>query len=195
MQASVALQMPASAATAEGALVVLFSEAARQGRRVWLRYRSGAAEETERLVDPYGIVYWARYWYLVGHCHRRADLRQFRIDRVLAAAPRDESFPPPAGFDSLGYVVRAIATMPGRWPVEVALALPPEEARRRVPPAYGTLEPTAGGAIWRCRDDDLDGVARFLIGLGCRLRVQHPPELREALRRAAREIATVADGA
>ncbi len=92
-------------------------------------------------------------------------------------------------------MVRAVATMPRRWPVEVLLALPPEEVRRRVPAAYGTLEPAAGGTTWRCQDDDLDGVARFLIGLGCRLRVHQPPQLREALRRIAREIATVTDGA
>ena len=75
------------------------------------------------------------------------------------------------------------------------LALPPEEARRRVPTAYGTLEPSGGGTTWRCQADDLDGVARFLISLGCRLHVHQPPQLREALRRIAREIAAVTDGA
>ena len=128
VQASVALDAVPSEVTAESELVVLLSEAAQQGRRVWLRYRSGDAEDSERLVDPYGVVCWARYWYVVGYCHRRADLRMFRLDRVLAAERRDERFPPPTDFDSLGYVVRSIATMPGRWPVEVALRMPVAEA-------------------------------------------------------------------
>ena len=37
----------------------------------------GLAEdsETERLFDPYGVVYRAGRWYAVGHCHLRDDTR------------------------------------------------------------------------------------------------------------------------
>ncbi len=195
VQASVSLDVPPADAAAPSDLVVLFGEAARGGRRVRVRYRSQTGEETERDVDPYGVVCWARYWYVVGYCHLRAGLRQFRLDRVLAAEPRDATFPPPESFDSLGYVIRAIATMPGRWPVEVALGLTMEEARRRVPAAFGTLEPAPYGVIFRCRYDDLDGLARYFVGLGCPLTVHQPAELRAALGRLAREIAAMANGA
>src|SRR5947209_7485190 len=40
---------------ADPAALLLLSSAAQNNRRVWLRYR-GAAEETEREVDPYGVV-------------------------------------------------------------------------------------------------------------------------------------------
>ncbi len=130
---------------------------------------------------------------MVGHCHLRAGLRMFRLDRVLAAELRDGTFTLPPDFDSLAYVVRSIATMPGRWAVEVLLELPREEAHRRVPPAYGTLEAVPDGTLFRCRFDDLDGLARYLVGLGCPLVVRQPPELRDALRRLASEIAATAE--
>ena len=195
VEESVALAAPVSDVTAPSETVALCSEAARARRRIWLRYRSDGGVESERTVDPYGVVCWARYWYVVGHCHLRAGLRMFRLDRVLAAEPRDGSFAPPPGFDSLEYVVRSIATMPGRWAVEVLLGLPGEEARRRVPPAYGTLEAAPDGTLFRCRFDDLDGLARYLVGLGCPLVVRQPAELRDAFRRLASEIAATADAA
>ena len=69
---------------ARGVLVALL-RAAREGRRVRLRYRSGWDEETERLFDPYGVAHRTGYWYAGGHDHLRHGLRVFRLDRVLEA--------------------------------------------------------------------------------------------------------------
>jgi predicted DNA-binding transcriptional regulator YafY len=189
----VALDPAPATETAEGALVATLSEAARQGRRVWLHYRSRGAEGSERLVEPYGIVQWSRAWYLVGYCHLRAGPRLFRLDRISRAEPREETFTPPPDFDSYGYVVRAMAAYPGRWPIEVALTLTLAEARRQVGEAMGTLEPIAGGVLFRGRVDDLEGAARWLVTLRCPLVVRQPPELRAALRDLAREVAALAE--
>src|SRR5205809_7228105 len=62
-----------------GSMVLTFSTAARQERRIWMRYRAGSAEETERAVDPYGLVYHVGLWYAVCHCHLRNGLRAFRL--------------------------------------------------------------------------------------------------------------------
>ena len=69
-------------ATAAVELAQVGVTVARQNYRMQeLRYRSGASgEETERVVDPYGMVYREGRWYAVGYCHLRTDL--------LAAAQR-----------------------------------------------------------------------------------------------------------
>ena len=55
-------------------VVMTVSVAARERRTVWMRYRSGrTTAETERLFDPYGVVYRAGRWYTAGHCHLRDD--------------------------------------------------------------------------------------------------------------------------
>ena len=48
------------------AVVATLSVAAQEGRRVWLRYGSARGEETERAVDPYGLVYLSGRWYAAG---------------------------------------------------------------------------------------------------------------------------------
>jgi predicted DNA-binding transcriptional regulator YafY len=176
-----------------GSMLFTFSTAAQQERRVWMRYRSGNDEETERAIDPYGLVFHVGLWYAVGHCHLRQGLRVFRLDRVLQAELRDEVFTRPPNFDSLGYLTRTIASMPGTWPVEVLLETPLEEARRRVPATIATLQEVSEGIIMRCYAQSLEWMAHFLVGLRCPLVVREPAELREALREVAREIVQLAD--
>lgn len=192
--ASIAFDAPPDAGAARTAQLALLAEAAHDGRRVRLRYRSGAGAETVRTVDPYGVVRWSRAWYLAGYCHLRVGLRVFRLDRVLGAERLPETFAPPAAFDSHGYVAQTIAAFPGRWPVDLLLGLPLEEARRTTVAAYGTLAASPKGTVFQGRFDDLDGAARWLVTLGCPVTVREPPELRAALRRLAAAVAAMADG-
>jgi predicted DNA-binding transcriptional regulator YafY len=176
-----------------GAMVLTFSAAARQRQRIQMRYRAWGERETERALDPYGVVFYDGRWFAVGYCHLRAGLRMFRLDRVLRATIGGESFTRPDNFDSLAYVVQSLANAPGAWAVEVLLDTTLALARQCVPAAMATLEPTPDGVLLRCHVENLDWVARFLVGLGFRMQVRQPTELRDALRRLAAEIAEMAD--
>src|SRR5688572_18360400 len=76
--------------------------AARHRATVEIEYASASRHQAERRrFDPYGIVHHAGEWYVVGHCHKRGDVRTFRIDRIASlAAPTDGArFSPPQDFD------------------------------------------------------------------------------------------------
>src|SRR6266705_3300158 len=166
--------------------------AAQQSRQVKLHYRSWRSEETERVVDPYGLVYLGGRWFAVGYCHLRAGLRTFRRDRLLQAEMRSDRFVRPPGFDSLEYVTHALANVPGTWFVEVLLETTLEDARSVVPRALAILEQVNGGVMLRCYFENLRWMARHLVGLGCSFVVYQPPELREALLHLAEEIKEMA---
>lgn len=171
--------------------VLTLSSAAQQGHRVRLRYRARDVADgatSEREVEPYGLAYCEGRWYLVGYCHLRAAIRVFRLDRILRIDSSEERFIRPQGFDCLGYAIEAFAAIPDRWLVEVLLETTLEQVYRLVPPQFATLEETQDGVILRAYDSNLDHTARFLVGLGCPMRVQHPPELTDALRRLAEGI-------
>jgi predicted DNA-binding transcriptional regulator YafY len=167
--------------------LMTLSAAAQDSHRVWMRYRGGE-DETQRDIDPYGVVYHRGRWYVVGWCHLRQDVRMFRLDRVLALEPRAEEFARPLEFDCAGFVVRSLATMPWGWPVEVLLELSLAEAQRRVAPDLGTFEEIPAGVLLRTQVEELDWMARLLVQVGCSFRIQHPPELRAAVQRLAREL-------
>jgi predicted DNA-binding transcriptional regulator YafY len=167
------------------------SEAAQENRRIWLRYRA-AEEETERTIDPYGVVVHRGRWYTVGWCHLREDVRMFRLDRILALEPRDETFSKPLDFNCVDYVLQSLARVQWGWPIEVELELTLEEARQRIAPDMGTLEATRGGVLLRTQADALDFMARFLVQVDCPFRVLHPPELRAAIRHLAHQLSRYA---
>ena len=65
--------------------------------------RPRARQAERRPIDPYGIVHHAGEWYVVGHCHKRGDVRTFRIDRIAALHTTGERFERPADFDLEAY--------------------------------------------------------------------------------------------
>jgi len=57
--------------------------AIRKGRKLRLRYRSEAGEETERTVSPVILGYTDATCLLVAWCELRGDFRHFRADRIV----------------------------------------------------------------------------------------------------------------
>jgi predicted DNA-binding transcriptional regulator YafY len=169
------------------------SEAVRDRRRVRMRYRSYPSEETEREVDPYAVIHKEGYWYTVGYCHLRRGERLFRLDRVLEAEALPQTFERPPGFDTPERVLESLATMrENRFSVEVLLEASVGEARQQLPLIGTTLQEAPDGAIMRSSTSDLKWMARVLAGLDFPFVVKSPPELREALKRRAAEIADLA---
>jgi predicted DNA-binding transcriptional regulator YafY len=193
MTAGIALAPAAPVRAAEGSLIALFGRAAREGQQVQVRYRADSGEESIRVVDPYGVARWSRAWYLAGYCHLRVGLRVFRLDRIAEATPLDTTFTLPDAFDTYGYVTQTMERYPGRWTVVVRLDLPIDEARRVIPAGYGSVRPLDGGTLFEGRFNQVDWLARWLVSLGCTFTVHEPEELREDLRRLAREIAMMAE--
>jgi predicted DNA-binding transcriptional regulator YafY len=186
-----AVAPPATPPTGE--VVLKVASAVRGRKRIHLRYRSGHSEETEREVDPYGVVHREGFWYTFGYDHLRGGTRLFRLDRILDVEVLEAGFVRPAGLESQEGVLRTVANLPGDdWSVEVLLETTLAEAREEVPPMTAALEEVEGGVILRCSTSDLGWMARVLSGLSCQFVVRRPAELREALRHHAAEIRDLA---
>ena len=65
------------------------AEALESRGRVLMRYVDARGQETERIVRPIQVSERHGMLYLTAHCHRRGELRTFRLDRVLELAPGD----------------------------------------------------------------------------------------------------------
>jgi predicted DNA-binding transcriptional regulator YafY len=80
-------------AVRQAALSVL-REAAWEERAVDLAYRDEAGQVTRRRVWPLTVAYLDEVLLMVAWCCLRQDFRRFRLDRVEAAEPTEESFRP-----------------------------------------------------------------------------------------------------
>ena len=194
VQETLIFDIQPSSAVPDNEVVVTLCAAAQQQRRIWMRYRNwNATEETERAVDPYGLVYRTGFWYMVGYCHLRTELRTFRLDRIQATLMQTETFTRPPDFDSVAHVLQSISNTPATWQVDVLLETTLENARHVVPPALAILEQENEYVSFRCYVDHLNWIAYVLLGLGCPFIVRQPPELRNALRELAQKATTMAE--
>jgi predicted DNA-binding transcriptional regulator YafY len=183
---------PAASPPATDTMLAL-AEAARLRRRVRVRYRSFHGEETERDLDPYGLVVHAGRWYLAAYDHRREEVRTFRVDRVLEVERRDGRAVPPEGFDAVEHVSRSLARVPWRQECEVLLDASIEDARLRISPAWGELVEVDGGVLLRAGTEDFEHMARALVGFCFPFRVLSPDGLRDAVRDLGAELLASAD--
>jgi predicted DNA-binding transcriptional regulator YafY len=192
VQSSVVFHPGQPAPQPAGALVMRISAAIQAQRAVQIRYRSRGGE-TERMLDPYGLVFHWDHWYVVGWCHLRKEPRVFRLDRIIESDLREWRFEKPSTFDSLEFVLDRLAEAPWGWPVEVILETTLENAQRCVPPGSARLTETADGVLARGHVERLDWMARMLLTLECSFLILRPQELREALRKVAIEAAALAE--
>ena len=165
LQSAVAFVPQPPAAHAPNEMTIFLSSAVQQQRCVQMRYRS-KHEETERVLDPYGVVLHWEFWYVVGWCHLRQDLRVFRLDRILGVKLQKNTFKRPSDFVSLEYVLESLAKAPNSWAVEILLETTLKEAQRLIAPGVAVFEETTGGVLLRGQVERLEALARADAHLG-----------------------------
>jgi predicted DNA-binding transcriptional regulator YafY len=183
---------PAGAPVA-GETVLLLADAIRRRKRLRIGYRSFAGEATRRELSPHGLVVHSGRWYLAAFDHGREAMRTFRVDRMRrTTVTAGEAVAPPDGFDAVAYVSQSLARAPWPYRVEVLLALPLEDATRRLPATLAELTEHDGGTLLRMGVGSLDWTARLLAGLDCEFTVREPDELRESVRELGDRLAVCA---
>ncbi len=173
-------------------LLVGLSDAIRARRRVCFAYRAESKVETERDVDPYGVVGWRGRWYMVGYCHLRRGLRIFRLDRMAGVQALKASVAPPEDFDPLAYVAERLGGAANPWPIAVEFQAALEEVQGKIPAEYGRLTATPTGVLYEARHWDLPTLARYLVLVDLPFTVREPPELRAALAELAEKVTRLA---
>jgi predicted DNA-binding transcriptional regulator YafY len=150
-----------------------------ESRRVDMVYQSvTAAEAGARLLDPYALAHRAGWWYVVGYCHTRREVRLFRIDRIQELALSDESFQAPADFDARDFVSRALQA-PQQVQVRLRFAKEAASIARMNRLSWETFEEQPSGAIVvKMSAPDLNWAASIVLSFGPAVEVLEPPELR-----------------
>ncbi len=95
----------------EGTLRTL-RESIHHHQRINLRYRGFSQKTTSREVDPYALSFYGGFWYLVGFCHLRRELRTFRVDRIQELNLLRARFEPPRNFSAREYMLRTMQFEP-----------------------------------------------------------------------------------
>lgn len=157
-------------------------------RQVRLTYQSFSQQETCRDVDPYALAFRAGYWYLVGYCHLRDDMRMFRVDRIQAITPEAARFSLPRDFDAHAYLENA---MQQEQPYHVVVWLDARIAHivREYGGDWMALTEHDDGSVTAYFDaNDLNWAAGWVLSYGSLARALEPPELVERVQEEAQRV-------
>jgi predicted DNA-binding transcriptional regulator YafY len=160
---------------------------------VSIRYRPQRADEPlERLVCPYGILYGGRGW-LVGPAEGLPEMRLWRLDRVASAELTGRSFLRNGNFDLASYAAQSFGVFQEE-PMDVVLRVSPEAAEDALTwlfhPSQRMETEDDGSVIVRFRAGGTEEICRHLFAWGTSVDILAPLDLREALSKAAAELAT-----
>ncbi|XVU21726.1 helix-turn-helix transcriptional regulator [Actinoplanes sp. CA-054009] len=163
--------------------------AARDRRAVTFSYRVPEVDDpATRRLEPWGVVCWRGRWYVVGHDRDRGATRCFRLSRIVGAVKavgRTDAFTPPENPDLISHVAK--------WSGPVA-----HNGRATV-----IVKPGRGAMLRRWATDTVPGpegdrltisygdaeyLASKIVGYGPDVRVEGPPEVRDAVIQRLKEV-------
>ena len=76
----------------DGEIRKVLREAINARQLVSITYADESKKQTQRNVEPLGLVFWGNKWTLICFCRLRQEYRVFRVDRILDLKLVDENF-------------------------------------------------------------------------------------------------------
>jgi predicted DNA-binding transcriptional regulator YafY len=151
-------------------------------RRVSFDYHTrysqdGRAARNTREADPYAMLHYAGAWYLIGHCHLRKGVRNFRLDRMAGLRLLDKTFDRPPNF-------RLEQPVDDRRNLKVVALFSPEAApwvRESWSYYIDSMEEVSDGLLVTMRARVENEILQWLFSWGAQVRVLEPESLRRRL--------------
>lgn len=158
-------------------------DACRDSKQVWMNYYTASRNDvSERVLDPYLLhIYRGTNPYVIGWCHKRQEVRWFRVDRIRDLKLLNTRFERKPDFNAKEHLEMIFQHEVGGVPVAVQIWFDAKTApyirERRWHPTQTLEEHPDGAVTLGMTIRGLNDVKRWVLGYGRGARVLGPPEL------------------
>ncbi len=163
--------------------------AIRRQRRLRLMYQgNNQTEALQRDFDAYALAYRQGWWYVIGFCHLRQEIRSFRVDRIHSLDTLEIPYQIPLDFDATAYLR---FEQQRDTQIHLRLHLSAEIAHLALssPAEWESLQPQPDGSVIAAISlPDLYWAAAFTLSYGPAATVLEPEDLRQMVYAWASEI-------
>ena len=158
-----------------------------------LTYRKPGQKQTEqRIVDPYHLANINGEWFLFAYDHLRTDIRTFVPARIKKIQLTGRKFSRPQKFSLEQRLRGSFGVQSGKGEHDVLIHFSESAAdyirEKKWHASQKLTELKSGGVELRMKLSSLNEVERWILGWGGKARALQPPELVDAVRRAARNL-------
>lgn len=162
---------------------------------VEMDYRTNHEKKPKnRMIDPYGIVYWNNRWYTVAFCHLRNEIRSFRVDRILRIKRTQLIFKRPEAFSSREFFMKNL--LPDLMGKEGLISLRIEGRPEALDElnmhwflGHHLQERTSNQAVFLFEEKSIhNAVPYFLLSYGKSIRILEPQSVKDRLAAIASEL-------
>lgn len=160
-----------------------------------MEYLTGHEQRSkQRLIDPYGVIYWNNKWYTVAFCHLRNEIRSFRAERILQLTRTHAEFKRPEAFSAKAFFLQNLLPAPAGNEGLTSLIV---GGRQEVLDdlcihwflGHHLKERTSNQAVFLMNEQAVHAyVPYFLLSYGKAIHVIEPQSLKNRLATVAREL-------
>jgi predicted DNA-binding transcriptional regulator YafY len=156
-----------------------------------ISYDSLESGKSEREVDPYALVFRRHAWYLIGFCHKRKEVRIFRINRIEKITLLSRNFVWPIDFSVEKFFASSWEVYQGA-PTEAKIKFWGKAAKVIL---SGTHHPDEkitkqrdGSILYSLTVNGIEEISRWVLEFGENAVVLEPEELKEKITQTSRGI-------
>lgn len=157
-------------------------KAVEENRRVRVEYYSFNSDETtQRDFDPYFLEIYEGCWHVVGYCHLRKKIREFRVSRIKSLKLADEVFNRPKGFYE-NYKKNRFNKLSGEEKVCLRLLFTGQAARfieEYEASKADSLQKIDDGLLFERTVAMSPEILKWVLGFGAEVKVLEPASLKE----------------
>ena len=159
-------------------------------RMLSIHYFSASKQErTERQLEPIGLSFYSNAWHLIAYCHRAADYRDFRVDRIQDLHLLRQSYKPSQRLSLQKYIDSEVNRMEVQ---QAVVCIDKRVARYTENQKYlqgwvseQELEHEIEMTFWVI---SMSSLGRWLLSYGSFVRIVSPPSLQTFMREQAERL-------
>ncbi len=167
-------------------------KAAGDKERVKIEHLGQDGKYSARELDPYRLFYSDGFWYVIGYCRLREDIRTFALDRIRYVEPLDKYFGIRRNFDFEAYMAGCWKKYSLGEPEEVAIRFSAEAAkdikRKTWHPKQRIKENSDGSIDLAAEVAGYQEILRWVLSWGRHAKILSPENLRKQYREELKQM-------
>jgi predicted DNA-binding transcriptional regulator YafY len=161
-------------------------------QKVRMEYFSLSSGLNQRIIRPYAMYIYQSFWYVMGYCELRGEIRQFKLSRIKKLEVLDDKFEKPKSFSLSDYLENCVGIIydQDEFEVELEINFPMSiKVSERVWVDNQQITFNEDNSIvFKAQMTGMDDIINWVLSMGSAVKVNKPEKLKKRVKKEAKNI-------